>query len=99
MGSEMCIRDRFRSRHLSKEREDWKKRKRKIEDEVNGVQNPGNRKIEFNRRRVSNKQASRKAMFRTVLIGVVLMYVAYRMIIWAETTEWGNLLHFIRENG
>lgn len=89
----------FRSRHLPKEREDWEKRKRKIEDEVNGVQNPGGRKIEFNRRRVSNKQASRKAMFRTLLIGVVLMYVAYRMIIWAETTEWGNLLEFVRENG
>ena len=89
----------FRSRHLPKEREDWEKRKRKIEDEVNGVQNPGGRKIEFNRRRVSNKQASRKAMFRTLLIGVVLMYVAYRMIIWAETTEWGNLLEFIKENG
>ena len=60
---------------------------------------PGNREIEFNRRRVSNKQASKKAMFRTFLIGVVLMYVAYQLIIWAETTEWGNLLEFIRENG
>lgn len=89
----------FKSRHLPEVREDWEERKRKVEQEVSGDYVPGSRKIEFTRRRVSNKQASRKAMFRTMLIGAVLMYVAYRMIIWAETTQWGNLLEFIRENG
>ena len=89
----------FKSRHLPEVREDWEERKRKVEQEVSGDYVPGSRKIEFIRRRVSNKQASRKAMFRTLLIGAVLMYVAYRMIIWAETTQWGNLLKFIRENG
>lgn len=89
----------FKSRHLPEVREDWEERKRKIEQEVSGEYVPGARKIEFKKRRVSNKQAARRAMMRTLLIGGVLMYVAYRMIIWAETTKWGNLLEFIRDNG
>lgn len=89
----------FKSGHVHKVREDWEERKRKVEQDVNGEYVPGSRKIEFRKRRVSNKQASRKAMRRTLLIGGVLMYVAYKLIIWAETTKWGNLLEFIRENG
>jgi len=33
------------------------------------------------------------------LIGVVLVYVAYRILLWTEQTEFGEMLEFIRDNG
>ncbi|MBM55845.1 MAG: hypothetical protein CMB32_04725 [Euryarchaeota archaeon] len=82
----------FKSRHTSDVREDWEERKRRVEQ---GLPN----KISFKKRRGEYKKATRKAIFRALLIGVVLLYVTYRMIIWAETTEWGPMLEFIRDNG
>jgi len=38
-------------------------------------------------------------MIKTLLIGVVLLYVTYEIIIWAETTQWGEMLEFIKNNG
>ena len=38
-------------------------------------------------------------MIRTAIIGAILVYATYRMILWAETTEWGKMLEFIRDNG
>ena len=55
--------------------------------------------IRFRKRRTSNRKATRNAMLRTLLIGSVLMYVTYKMILWTETTEWGEMLEFIRDNG
>jgi hypothetical protein len=73
-------------------REDWEERKRRVEEGLP-------RTISFRNRRGDSKKATRKAMVRTLIIGAVLVYVTYRMIIWAETTEWGSMLEFIRENG
>ena len=45
------------------------------------------------------RKASRSAMIRTAIIGAILVYATYRMILWAETTEWGKMLEFIRIMG
>jgi len=73
-------------------REDWEERKRSVEQNIP-------RRISFRNRRGDSKKAARKAMVRTLIIGAVLVYATYRMIIWAETTEWGSVLEFIRDNG
>lgn len=82
----------FKSRHTSEVREDWEERKRSVEQNIP-------RSISFRNRRRDSKKAARKAMVRTLIIGAVLVYATYRMIIWAETTEWGSVLEFIRDNG
>ena len=82
----------FKSRHTNEVREDWEDRKRRIEQ---GLPT----KVSFGKRRGSSRVAARKAMLRTLIIGALLVYATYRMIIWAETTEWGSILEFIRENG
>ena len=90
----------FKSRHTSEVREDWEQRKKKIESEVGeSSENPSPSRISFRKRRASNRKATRNAMLRTLLIGAVLMYLTYKMIVWAETTEWGEMLEFIRDNG
>ena len=81
----------FKNRHTSKVREDWEERKRRIEQGL-----PTKVRLKRSGR---SRVAARKAMMRTLLIGALLVYVTYRMIIWAETTEWGSVLEFIRENG
>lgn len=97
----------FKSRHLSDDRPDWDERKRKIEQEIarergdmpQDIGAPS--KIRFNRNFRSNsvKKSALKANFRVVLIGVVLLYVTYKILLWAEETEFGKMLEFIRENG
>ena len=82
----------FKSRHTSEVREDWEDRKRRVEQDTP-------RNISFINRRGDSKKAARKAMVRTLIIGTVLVYATYRMIVWAETTEWGPVLEFIRDNG
>jgi ammonia channel protein AmtB len=47
----------------------------------------------------SVRKAARKANIRVILIGVVLLWISWRMIVWAETTEFGKMLEFIRDNG
>ena len=82
----------YKSRHTTEVREDWEDRKRRIEQGL-----PTN--ISFGKRRESVRNASRSAMIRTAIIGAILVYATYRMILWAETTEWGKMLEFIRDNG
>ncbi|HHZ81932.1 MAG TPA: hypothetical protein EYN28_07740 [Flavobacteriales bacterium] len=97
----------FKSRHLSDDRPDWDERKRRIEQEIakeNGDVSPdidGPSKIRFSRNSRSNsiKTSARKANLRVVLIGVVLLFVTYRILVWAEETEFGKMLEFIRDNG
>ena len=82
----------YKSNHTTEVREDWEERKRRIEQGL-----PIN--ISFGKRRESVMKASRSAMIRTAIIGAILVYATYRMILWAETTEWGKMLEFIRDNG
>ena len=82
----------FKSRHTSEVREDWEDRKRRVEQDTP-------RSISFRNKRIVTKIAARKAMVRTLIIGTVLVYATYRMLVWAETTKWGPVLEFIRDNG
>lgn len=99
----------FKSRHLPDGRPEWDERKRRIEAEIakaKGEEIPENNRpsdISFRRSSGSGsdsvRQYARKANIRVVLIGVVLVYVAYRILVWAEQTEFGEMLEFIRDNG
>ena len=51
------------------------------------------------RKGLSVRGAARKANFRVVVIGVVLLWITWKVIVWAETTEFGKMLEFIRDNG
>ena len=83
---------KFKSRHLPDVREDWEERKRRVEQGL-----PSS--FSFSKRRKGARKARRNAFLRTMLIGALLVYVAYQLILWTETTEWGSMLEFIRENG
>ena len=82
----------FKSHLTSEVREDWEKRKRRVEDGLP-------RSISIRKRKGESKKAAITAMFRTIIIGTLLVYLTYRMIIWAETTEWGSVIEFIKSNG
>tara|TARA_B100000427_G_scaffold311996_1_gene303078 strand:+ start:707 stop:1018 length:312 start_codon:yes stop_codon:yes gene_type:complete len=82
----------FKTRHTSKVREDWEERKRRVEQ--------GKPKgISFRKRRNEAKKKARITMLKILIFGTLLMYVAYKMIVWAETTDWGTVLDFIKDNG
>ncbi|MEZ7837567.1 MAG: hypothetical protein QMB09_06705 [Flavobacteriales bacterium] len=94
----------FKSRHLSDDPPQWGERKRRIESEV--AMELGERVPEQNtassirfRKGGSVRNGARKANVRVVLIGVVLLWITWKMIVWAETTEFGEMLEFIRDNG
>ena len=99
----------FKSRHLPDGRPEWDERKRRIDAEVaneKGENIPESNRvsdISFRRRSRANKDTVRKnarrANIRVVLIAVVLVYVAYRILLWTEQTEFGKMLEFIRDNG
>jgi|TARA_B110000093_G_C12862559_1_gene364096 hypothetical protein len=96
----------FKTRHTEGMRGDWDERKNRVESEVGREKGEGSiaaPRINFKRKRhanrVSAKKAARIAMIKTLLIGAVLLYVTYEIIIWAETTEWGEMLEFIKNNG
>lgn len=94
----------FKSRHLSDDPPQWGERKRRIESEVameRGEVDPDQNmssSIRF-RKGGSVRNGARKANVRVVLIGVVLLWITWKMIVWAETTEFGEMLEFIRDNG
>ena len=94
----------FKSRHLSDDPPEWGERKRRIESEVareRGEAIPFETEastIRF-RKGPTVRESSRKANFRVILIGVILLWITWKMIVWAETTEFGKILEFIRDNG
>ena len=96
----------FKTRHTEGIRGDWDERKHRVESEVGQEKGEGSitaPRINFKRKRhanrISAKKAARIAMIKTLLIGFVLLYVTYEIIIWAETTQWGEMLEFIKNNG
>ena len=94
----------FKSRHLSDDPPEWGERKRRIESEVareRGETIPLETEastIRF-RKGTSVRKSARKANLRVILIGVVLLWITWKMIVWAETTEFGKIIEFIRDNG
>ena len=94
----------FKSRHLSGDPPEWGERKRRIESEVareRGEKTPletGASNIRF-RKGASVRKSARKANIRVIVTGLVLIWITWKMIVWAETTEFGKMLEFIRDNG
>ena len=99
----------FKSRHLPDGRPEWDERKRRIDAEIakeKGEDIPESDRLSDIRFRRSSgmnsdsvRKNARRANMRVVLIAVVLVYVAYRILIWTEQTEFGKMLEFIRDNG
>ena len=99
----------FKSRHLPDGRPEWDERKRRIDAEIakeKGEEIPESDRLSDIRFRRSSgagkdnvRKNARRANLRVVLIAVVLVYVAYRILIWTEKTEFGEMLEFIRDNG
>ena len=98
----------FKSRHLPDSRPEWEERKRRVEEEVNGA-SEGPRPIKFRQggrdsegraaRRAASIQASRMAALRAAGVAVVLVYLTYRAILWVESHDYGQFLHFMQSNG
>lgn len=94
----------FKSRHLPDDPPHWSERKRRIESEVakeRGEKVPEQKmapSIRF-RKGGSVRKSARKANIRVILIGVVLLWITWKMMVWAETTEFGKMLEFIKDNG
>jgi hypothetical protein len=77
----------------------WKERKEAIEAEVDGATGGAPRKLRFRKTggsgeregRLASLQRSRKrAMLRSVAILCVLLYAAWRGLLWVETTDFAR---------
>jgi hypothetical protein len=98
----------FKSRHLSDSRPEWEERKRRVEEEVHGASDAP-RPIKFRQgardsegraaRRAASIKASRMAALRAAGVAVVLVYLTYRAILWVESHDYGQFLHFMQSNG
>jgi cytoskeletal protein RodZ len=75
--------------------------KERVEDEVES-KDAG----QLRRKKITFKKQSRKqmrtshyrwAMLRTVIIGIILVYLLYRGIIWAETTDFSEILDTFKD--
>ena len=57
------------------------------------------RQISFNKKTKKQIRTShyKWAMLRTVLIGIALVYILYRGILWAETTNFSTILDTIKD--
>lgn len=83
----------FKTRHFDAKKAEWIERKEDIEREVgkseaDEVQAP--REIRFSRssrRAGSYRSASRAAAYRLVIILVILIFLAYRGLVWLEIWE------------
>ena len=105
----------FKSGHLSESRPDWDERKRRIESEMIKNQGEkvddgskqanisfrkgGGSVLDRSTKSDSVKHAARKANFRALMIAGILIWITWKMIVWAEKTEFGKMLEFIRDNG
>ena len=96
----------FRSRHLSDKRSDWEERKRRIEAEVSGTSSPP-KPIRFsssrnlgsrNERRAATIRSRRMAIFRTVGILLVLLYLTNEALKWVEARDYDVFLQFMQSN-
>ena len=90
----------FRSSHVDGRAMRWKSRKEALESEVNGTSEGVPRKVRFRQGagpgldRVTRIQATRsarkRAMLRSLAILVVLLYAAWRGLLWVETTDFAR---------
>lgn len=92
----------FRSPHVDKRQATIDQRLKEIEREVARERGEETddvpRKISFGRRRRENRRkAGFRASLRFVIILIVLMYLLYKGIQWAETTDFGKLMKTMQD--
>ncbi len=91
----------FRSSHVDQRALKWKERKERLEEEVQGSEQDGApRKLRFRQegvgridregRLASLRRSRRQAMLRSALIMAVLLYAAWRGLLWVETTDFAR---------
>ena len=88
----------FRSPYFDPRRQELEERKRRIEEEVARERgepvNPTSRRISIGKRRKdATRRQSLMAMLRTVVILIVLVYLLYKGIQWAEGTDFAKVLN------
>lgn len=86
----------FRSPYYRPEEEKLEERKKRLDAEIarergEDVNLPPER-ISFRSRRKRRKQSNLWATLRTVAILIVLIYLLYKGLQWAETTDFGKVL-------
>lgn len=90
----------FRSSHVDQRALRWKERKEALEAEVHGPSEGPPRKHRFRQgagpgmnrfeRVRATQRARRRAMLRSVVILAVLLYAAWRGMLWVETTDFAR---------
>ena len=90
----------LRSSHVDARAMRWKERKEAIEAEVNGTTTGAPKKLRFRQaeatggaregRLASLRRSRQRAMLRSVAILCVLLYAAWRGLLWVETTDFAR---------
>jgi hypothetical protein len=90
----------FRSSHVDGRAMRWKERRDALEAEVEGAGDDAPRKLRFRQfagpgldrvtRIQATRSARRRAMLRSFAILLVLLYAAWRGLLWVETTDFAR---------
>lgn len=90
----------FRSSHVDARALRWKERKEAIEAEVLGSGDAAPGKLRFRRgavpglnrehRVAATRKARQRAMLRSAAILMLLLYIAWRGLLWVETTDFAK---------
>ncbi len=90
----------FRSSHVDGRSMRWKTRKEALEAEADGAEGESPRKLRFRQsagpgldrasRIQATRSARRRAMLRSFAILLVLLYAAWRGLLWVETTDFAR---------
>ena len=90
----------FRSSHVDARAMRWKERKEALEAELSAESAEGPRKLRFRQgagpgldrttRVEATLTARRRAMLRSLIILAVLLYAAWRGLLWVETTDFAR---------
>jgi hypothetical protein len=94
---------KFRSPYFRPEDREMAERKRRLEEEVarekGEFTEPAPRQVNFSRRRGEIRRTRGNwATIRTVIILIILIYLSFKGIQWAETTDFSKVLKIL-ENG
>ena len=92
---------KFRSPYYDPQKEEIEKRRKRLEHEVAQAAEYGGdtplRNISFDRkRRAESKKDGRYAMLRTMGILIVLIYLLFKGIQWADKTDFGNIIDIFK---
>lgn len=92
---------KFRSPYYEPVNENLREVKERVEDEVQSKSSGDLRKKKITFKKQTRKQMRTShykwAMIRTFIIGIILVYLLYRGILWAETTDFSKILDTFKD--